>query len=524
MQPGRGLPGPARGSLCGASNARIISMSNSDRSGRAQRLIPTDGLPRARPAEVGIDARLLEDFLDALDADGIELHSLVLHRKGHVAVEMYRWPYGPERPRLMHSVAKSFTACAIGMALAEGRFALGDKVIGFFPEHVPASPGEYLAAMTVEDLLTMRTGHAEETSGSRWRGLRSSWIAEFFKIPVVHRPGSTYKYTSAASYMLSAILSRTTGETLHRYLRPRLFAPLGISGETWDMGPDGINPGGNGLTCRTIDMLKLGVLHAQMGLWQGQRVLSAEWIDSARRAHSEEGYGYHWMSGPGRSFCAMGVFGQLLVVFPDQEAALALTGAVNGVNACTGILLPRVYRHFPDIFTAVAPEQRTAEDRLQARSGRIAAATPVSSLTAPPAARGQLEYRLDSNPLGLSGLRLNFEADSCRLSLVGAQRQHVIEMGLARWLEGDASVPAPELHHGYEMRPARVVASARWVDPDTLEMTWIFVESAFRDTVICRFAGDRLSYSRSVNVNSGALSQPAISGRLIASQASSPRR
>lgn len=279
----------------------------------------TDGLPRARPAEAGIDARLLEAFLDKVEADGIDLHSLVLHRKGHVGAELYWWPYGPERPRVMHSVAKSFTAAAIGMALEEGKFALNHKVVDFFPDHLSVAPGGYLADMTVEDLLTMRTGHAEETSGSRWRGLRSSWIAEFFKIPVVHRPGTVYKYTSAASYMLSAILSRTSGETLHDYLRPRLFEPLGISGETWDMGPDGINPGGNGLTCKTIDMLKLGVLHAQKGLWQGRRILPETWVARATRPHSPGGYGYHWMTGPEHSFCAMGVFGQLLVVFPIRR-------------------------------------------------------------------------------------------------------------------------------------------------------------------------------------------------------------
>jgi CubicO group peptidase (beta-lactamase class C family) len=480
--------------------------------------VPTDGLPRARPAEVGIDARLLESFLDAMAADGIDLHSLVLHRKGHVAAEMYWWPYGPERPRVMHSVAKSFTACAIGMALEENRFALSDKVVGFFPEYAPANPGESLAAMTVEDLLTMRTGHAEETSGSRWRGLRSSWIAEFFKIPVVHRPGTVYKYTSAASYMLSAILTRTSGEKLHDYLRPRLFEPLGISGETWDMGPDGINPGGNGLTCRTVDMLKLGILHAQKGVWQGKRLLSEHWIDTATRAHTKEGYGYHWMSGPRRTFCAMGVFGQLLVVFPDHEAALALTGAVNGINACTGTLLPRVHRHFPAIFTGHVSDQRAAEEHLEARARGVAASAPVTaSAAARDGRRGLLEYRMEPNPLGVSALRLDLTADTCTLRMDAGEDEQIIVMGLGRWLEGEASVPAPELHHGYEMRRARVVASARWTGSDTLEMTWIFVESAFRDTVICRFEGERIRYSRSVNVNSGALSQPVMVGHLTRS-------
>lgn len=476
----------------------------------------TDGLPRSRPAETGVDAGLLEAFLDVLEAEGIDLHSLVLHRGGHVAAELYWWPYGPERPRVMHSVAKSFTACAIGMALEEGKFALTDKVVDFFPDHLAGAPGEYLAAMTVEDLLTMRTGHAEETSGSRWRGLRSSWIAEFFKIPVVHRPGTVYKYTSAASYMLSAILTRTTGETLHDYLRPRLFQPLGISGETWDMGPDGINPGGNGLTCRTVDMLKLGVLHAQNGLWQGRRLLSESWIERATRPHSPGRYGYHWMTGPERSFCAMGVFGQLLVVFPDHGATLALTSAVNGTNACTRTLLPLVYRHFPRIFSGGTGDQGGAEERLEARSRRVAAITPVTSTGKPPAGRrARLEYRMGPNPLGATTLRLTLAGDACTLNLRDGDGEHAIEMGVDRWLETEADVPAAELHHGYEMRPARVVASARWRDPDTLEMSWIFVESAFRDTVICRFEDDRIRYSRSVNVNSGSLSQATLTGTLV---------
>jgi hypothetical protein len=260
-------------------------------------------------------------------------------------------------------------------------------------------------------------------------------------------------------------------------------------------------------------MLKLGVLHAQHGVWQGRRILSERWIEAATRAHSQEGYGYHWMAGPQRTFCAMGVFGQLLVVFPDHEATLALTGAVNGVNACTGTLLPRVHRHFPGVFCGNTGEPRAAEESLQARARRVATA-PLPA--APAAARhGHLEYRMEPNPLGVSGLQLNLTADACTLRLVDGEDGQIVTMGLGRWLEGEASAPAPDLHHGYEMRRARVVASARWTDPDTLEMTWIFVESAFRDTVTCRFEGEQIRYSRRVNVNSAALSQPVLTGRRV---------
>jgi CubicO group peptidase (beta-lactamase class C family) len=254
-----------------------------------------DGLLRGRPGEVGIDPHAIADFLDDVDAAGLDLHTFTVHRQGRVVFEAARWPYDLARRRITHSFTKSVTACAIGMLLDEGRLALDDKVISFFPEHAPAEVDAKLAAMTVEDLLTMRTGHAQETSGILWRGIASSWIAEFFRIPIVYQPGTTYVYTSAASYMLSAIVTKITGERLHDFLKPRLFAPLGIVGECWDIGPDGLNPGGNGLTFTRADALKIGLLHAQGGVWDGRRLLSEAWVTAATRAHAP-GYGYHWVT------------------------------------------------------------------------------------------------------------------------------------------------------------------------------------------------------------------------------------
>ena len=471
---------------------------------------------RARPGAVGVDARRVEAFLDAVDAAGLNLHSFVLHRREHVAVEIYWWPFRADRPRVMHSVAKSFTACAIGLALEEGRFALTDKVVSFFPDQLPPVVNDKLAAMTVEDLLTMRTGHGEETSGSRWRGLHTSWIEAFFKIPVVHQPGTVYVYTSAASYVLSAILTKTTGQTLHDYLRPRLFAPLGVVGETWDSGPDGINPGGNGLSCGTIDILKLGVLHAQQGVWNGRRILSEAWVNDATRAHSDSGYGYHWWVGPNRTYAAMGVFGQVVVVFPDQGATLAITAGINGNSACLERLLPVVNEHFPGVFHDDTCHDVEAETSLERRTARAAAMVPmVSPAEAAAENSGELLYRIDKNPLGVTRLRLELARDVCTLHLTDGAGEHAIRVGLGRWIEGETDMPGRDLHHGYDLQPARVVAGACWLDPNTLMMRWIFAETAFRDTVVCRFAGERIRVARGVNVNSGALSHPELSGERI---------
>ena len=312
--------------------------------------------------------------------------------------------------------------------------------------------------------------------------------------------------------MLSAILTRVSGCTLHEYLRPRLFEPLGIRGETWDLGPDGINPGGNGLTCKTVDILKLGILHAERGLWNGRRLLSQDWVDDATRAHSCGGYGYHWWAGPDRSFCAMGVFGQMLVVFPQQRATLALTAAVNGKQACSHRILPVLHRYLPAAFADAPLEPREEEAAVRRLAREVTAPAALASSAVPARRTGSLEYLIEPNALEISSLRLALREDRCTLELIDAQGGHGIEMGIGRWLEGETNMPGRELHHGYDMRPARVVAGARWLDADTLEMSWIFVASAFRDTVVCRFDGDRISLERRVNVNSGTLRQAALLG------------
>jgi len=473
-----------------------------------------DGLERAEPRDVDVNAVAVEAFLDDAAATGLEIHGLMLHRAGRVVAEGWWWPYRADRPRIMHSATKSVTASAIGMALDEGRFKLQDKVVSFFPEYLPAAVDDKLAAMTVEDLLTMRAGHAAETSGALWRGIDTSWTAEFFKIPVVHQPGTTYMYTSAASYMLSAILTRVTGVTLHDYLKPRFFAPLGITGEHWDIGPDNINPGGNGLTLKTVDLLKLGVLHAQGGLWQGRRILSEAWINQATRPHGEGNYGYQWVTAADGAYLALGMFMQFVMVFPQHQATLAIVGAKQeGSDA----FLPVVQRHFPRAFQKTLAEDAAAlaDERLRTRLAAVARKPAIVSYrSTKPAQISGRTYRVEPNAVGVTAIRFDFENGCCVFRLMEADAEYRVTCGLRDWIETETDVPGRELHHGYALQRARVVAGARWLDESTLEMTWIFAETAFRDTVVCRFEQDRASLDRSVNVNSAALSWPTLSGVL----------
>ncbi|WP_233831670.1 serine hydrolase domain-containing protein [Paraburkholderia sp. ZP32-5] len=481
---------------------------------------PSDGLPRATPSSLGIDADRVITFLDAVENAGLDVHGFMLSRNGKVAVEAFRWPYRADRPRIMHSATKSFAVCAIGLALDEGRLRLDDRVLSFFPELHGQPVSDWMARMTVEDLLTMRIGHESETSGAAWRLLDTSWTAEFFKIPLVCEPGTVFMYTSAASYALSAILSRVTGETIHDYLKPRLFQPLGISGETWDISPDGVNPGGNGLSVKLVDLLKLGILHAQGGMWEGQRVMQQSWIDLATRSHVETGeYGYHWWTRPNGTYSAIGKFVQMTTVHPAQGIVLAVMAAIEESE----LLFPFIEEH---LWPACEPirshsDSTKADDRLAEKLTRWQSEQAPASWKMLLKADGAValeetrSYVIAPNRHGVVGVEWVFASDRCEITLIDDLGRHSIAGGVGHWIEGRTSMPGRDLHHGYEMQDSPVVARAERVEPTALKMIWIFPETAFRDTVTASFDGAKMVLSREVNINGDARRHDDLYGTLL---------
>ena len=215
-------------------------------------------LPYATPESQGIASSTILAFVEAAERDIDSLHSFMLLRHGHVLAEGWWAPYEAERPHMLFSLSKSFTSSAIGLAVAEGRLSVDDQVLSFFPEAAPAEPSEHLAAMRVRDLLSMSTGHAQDTTPYLRQAPDANWVKAFLARPVEHPPGTHFVYNSGATYMLSAIIQQLAGTTLLEYLRPRLLTPLGIAQATWETCPRGINTGGWGLSIRTEGLAKFG--------------------------------------------------------------------------------------------------------------------------------------------------------------------------------------------------------------------------------------------------------------------------
>ncbi len=198
-------------------------------------------LPHGVPEKEGVSAAAISRFLDATTQGKTEFHSFVFLRHGMVVAEGWWNPYGPDLKHTLYSTSKSFTAAAIGFALTEGRLHLTDKVVSFFPNDLPSPVPPFLAELTVKDALMMSDGMAPDPTVPV--ALDSNWARKFLSIPIVNEPGTKFLYNSAGTYMLSAIISKVTGQPVLDYLKPRLFEPLGITGEDWETSPQGAEYG-----------------------------------------------------------------------------------------------------------------------------------------------------------------------------------------------------------------------------------------------------------------------------------------
>jgi CubicO group peptidase (beta-lactamase class C family) len=301
----------------------------------------------------------LRAFVDRIEAAGLDLHSFALWRDGDSLAEIYWEPYGAEKPHVLYSLSKSFASTAVGLAVDEGRFSLDDKIVSFFSDKLPAEVSPNLSAMLVRHLLSMSCGHDTEPYDARGD---DDWVSGFLRHPVVHEPGTHFVYNSLATYMCSAIVQKTTGETLLDYLTPRLFGPLGMTEAAWESCPLGINCGGWGLSLTTPSILKFGILYLEDGVWDGARILPVGWVTEATKSHVSngdnpdsdwaQGYGFQFWRCRHNGYRGDGAFGQYCIVLPDHRAVIAITSSVDDMqavlNAVWEELLPNIDQIQPE--------------------------------------------------------------------------------------------------------------------------------------------------------------------------------
>lgn len=305
---------------------------------------------RATPESQGISSDLFAALLRELDASkDTEMHHFMALRHGKVICECNFAPYPKGMWHITHSMCKSITGMAIGMLIEEGKLKLDENIYDIFSDQMNALSKIFRPVITVENLLTMTSGVTFNESGIV---SGNDWLGSFLNASVNGKPGTEFQYNSLNTYVLSAIVTKRTGETLTEYLTPRLFGPLGITKYYWETCPKGITKGGWGLFLCAEDMAKLGQLYLQRGKWNGQQLVSEYWIEISTARHLKTqndtyGYGYQlWMEQRPGSFEYNGMLGQNVIIYPDMDMVL-VTNAGNKEMFQDCIMLNIIRKYFP---------------------------------------------------------------------------------------------------------------------------------------------------------------------------------
>jgi CubicO group peptidase (beta-lactamase class C family) len=368
----------------------------------------TELLPRSRPEEQGVPSAALARLVAAFDA--IEhVHTATVVRHGHVVLEATWAPYERDAPHAMYSVSKSFTSIAVGLAIDEGLFAVDDPVVDLLPDLAPEVPSPHLSALSVRHLLTMSTGHTTEPE---WGG-SAHWAREMLAADPEFAPGTHWLYNTGATYLLSEIVQRRSGERLLDYLTPRLFAPLGFERPWWLQSPTGVDAGGFGLMIRAEELAVFGQLLLQRGEWRGAQLVPAEWIDLATSAQisngdsavghwDQQGYGFQFWRCPDGAYRGDGAFGQYVIVLPGHDAVVAITGGLADMHLPPAAIWRELLPAFDAVDTGAAGSAAAAGPTpIPAPGGERRAGALVLGYTGP-----IRELRIDDAVIAVDGTEL----------------------------------------------------------------------------------------------------------------------
>ena len=296
---------------------------------------PND-LPRCTPEQEGIPSAVVQSFLRALAEDRtLNMHGVTIARNGRILCEASFGAHRLDLWQYTFSACKSITALAIGILMDDGVIGLTDRVVDLFPKEAGAMGKIRLKDLTVEDLLTMRSGVFFTELDSL---ASENWLEGFFDAPLKGDIGKTFRYNSMNTYVLSAIVATKSGKSLSEFLRERLFLPLGIKdGEWyWETCPRGVEKGGWGLYIRPDDFVKIAQLVMQKGVWNGIRLVSEEFLAAAKFAHVNVNaestlfdYGYQiWVGKNTDTFLFNGLFGQNVLGF-HKNGIIVVSSAGN---------------------------------------------------------------------------------------------------------------------------------------------------------------------------------------------------
>lgn len=475
-------------------------------------------LPRSVPEAEGVSSKAIITFLDSAATSKQEFHSFMFLRHGKVVAEGWWNPFRPDLKHTLYSASKSFTSTAIGLAVKERRLSIDDKVISFFPESLPDTVSPFLAELKIRDLLSMSTGQRRESST-----MTTGWVKSFLDTPVTIEPGTTYRYSSMASFMLSAIIQKVTGEKVIDYLTPRFFNPLGIEGADWETNPEGINTGGWGLRLKTEDLAKFGQFYLQKGKWNGKQILPGKWVEEATSLKiyqnpnlseakrdssndSVQGYCYQFWRARHNSYMANGAFGQFILIMPDKDAIVVFTAESGDMWGELDMVWKYLY---PGIKDEKLPDDEKSVAEMKQRLASLALPLPVKNNNEEmiPKISGKT-ISLSENQRQIKSMTLNFSDELCLLNIKTDTASYDLSFGSGSWQPGETTMHGPGIFaramgNLSGLPPFKIAGAYTWKDDQSLELTLRYIDSMHTQRMIFHFDNDKAEVDFSDSITPG---------------------
>ncbi len=309
---------------------------------------PTFSWQNSTPEDQGMDSMTLQSMIDHITDEDLDVHSVIVIRNGYIVLEEYPNPFqGQSRTHsyngthYLYSTTKSFTSCMIGIAIDNGFLDnTSQTVLSLFPDMTFANVDDRKERITVDDLLTMRSGLPwDETSAPFSSPDNDVWQLNFNSSGGVQfildqemeaEPGTYFHYNTGASHVLSGIISEVTNMSMYDFAKENLFTPLGIDTYFWPGDTQGITFGGFDLQLRPLDMAKFGLLFLNNGTWDGERVVSDSWINytttTVTQLDAIRGYSRQWWTMPDYGvYHTAGLYGQYIFVAPEYNLVAVFT-------------------------------------------------------------------------------------------------------------------------------------------------------------------------------------------------------
>jgi len=390
----------------------VAGLSSNPSSG----YFPTTNWRISTPEAQGIDSEELAKVFDFVKKNDINIHSLLLIRNGYLVMEAYFYPNSKGIIHDVASVTKSITSILIGIAIDNGFIKnVHQPVLDFFADRKIANLDDRKKRLTIEHLLTMRTGLCRDfRDGERQLDdMRQTddWVQYMLDQPMLTEPGTEFAYCTGGTHLLSAIITQATGLNELEFAQKYLFEPLGINEMIWPADSQGNSTGGFDLHLHPLDMAKIGYLLLNNGIWTDKQIISKKWIEQSTMVHvtldDGEHYGYLWWS-PDESpdlIEARGRGGQRIIFSKQKNVVVVFTGsgfepgdvgAILAAALCSDQSLPENPEAYKLLTSKIEAAAKAPEPKSVPRLPDIA--QKISGKT----------YQFEPNALGLISFSLLF--------------------------------------------------------------------------------------------------------------------